>query len=121
MDCYRPYFLYGTLRRGHFNYHRLALSRNTLWLGRALLEGARMYDLGGLPCIVLTGLSKDTAVGELVMFRNAATLRAVRKMELAAGYHEVTVSVTGQEAYTFVFDHVPDNATHIASGDWSTG
>ncbi len=43
-------FVYGTLKRGQANHHRL---RGARWVGDALLKGACLYDLGPFPMAIL--------------------------------------------------------------------
>jgi gamma-glutamylcyclotransferase (GGCT)/AIG2-like uncharacterized protein YtfP len=41
------------------------LIKNAYYIGKTVLKGAAMYDMGLHPVVVLTGDERDTVVGEL--------------------------------------------------------
>lgn len=54
--------VYGTLKRGHSNHHWLA---GATFLGRRLLSGGRLHDLGPYPMAVLSRDPQAVIHGEL--------------------------------------------------------
>ena len=114
----RKHFVYGTLRRGSYNYERFGLARRSRRLGPAVLEGARMYDVGGYPCVVLTGDPAETVAGEIVEFLDPACERVITRMEEYAGFVLRPCDVAGSTVWVFVMADVPRCAVPIRSGDW---
>jgi len=112
------FFIYGTLKKGFPNHERLGLDKTAKFLGPAELAGAKMYDLGLFPAIVMTGEPKDVVQGELYNIEDEECINRIRRMERAAGYDEVEVDIGGTKAKAFVFDHVPQKASHVEDGKW---
>jgi gamma-glutamylcyclotransferase (GGCT)/AIG2-like uncharacterized protein YtfP len=55
-------FVYGSLRRGQYNHSVLA---GASFVGRGVLPGATMLDLGSFPAVVLGGPEPGPVVGEV--------------------------------------------------------
>ena len=111
-------FVYGTLRRGYYNYDRFQLARNARHRGATVVRGARLFDLGSYPAMVLTADVRRRVKGELLDVDDEAVVDGIRRMEEAAGYHTVTVDTDAGAALTFVFERPPAGAVEIPSGDW---
>jgi gamma-glutamylcyclotransferase (GGCT)/AIG2-like uncharacterized protein YtfP len=112
------YFLYGTLRLGEPNYYRFDLARNSKYQGKATIQGARMYDLGGYPCVVLTGEQDCIVAGEIVEFLNEDCEHTICRMEIAAGYEKTVVDTSLGLAHIFVYESPPQISRLIEGGDW---
>ncbi len=112
------YFIYGTLRRGCSNHHRFGFSTEARFVRAAVLHGARMYDLGGYPCIVLNGSSEDSVHGELYEMPAGKCRDAITAMELGAGFIEKCVIVEDVHAVAFVYENAPAHAPRIEDGCW---
>jgi len=108
------HFIYGTLRRGHYNYRRLNLEDNARYCGDAVLHGAQMFNLGDYPCIVLTDNDEDEVVGELYYIFDPPTLRTIHQMETLSGYTLELVFIEDKPCLTYVKPPLL-----IQSGDWT--
>ena len=113
-----PMFIYGSLRKGQFNYWRLMLQHYAEIQGRATIN-AKMFSLGEFPAIKLDKESK--VVGELMYIHEGIT-KLIDAMELDAGYDKVAVIVDNEGekvvAFTYVMNYVPRWAETVKSGDW---
>ncbi|MCC5846793.1 MAG: gamma-glutamylcyclotransferase [Verrucomicrobia bacterium] len=112
------YFIYGTLLRGCSNYHRFGFSKEARFVRAAVLHGARMYDLGGYPCIVLSGSSEDSVHGELYELPIGKCQNSITAMELGAGCTEKCVVLERVRAVSFVYETAPAHAPRIVDGVW---
>jgi len=112
-------FVYGTLRQGYYNYDRFQLARNARYRGVTVMRGARLFDLGQYPCMVLTSDVCRQVVGELLEVDDETIVDEIRRMEEEAGYRTATVDTAAGPAVTFVFDRPPAGAVEVASGDWA--
>ncbi|MDX8140571.1 gamma-glutamylcyclotransferase family protein [Lentzea sp. BCCO 10_0061] len=81
----RPFFVYGTLRRGLFNYQK-HLEGRTAAEERGRLHGYCLYDAGGLPLVV--GRTGDTngVVGELMSVWPDQYDDVLRQLDELEGY-----------------------------------
>ncbi len=111
-------FVYGTLRRGDNNDERWELDRRARFLGQTTLRGARLFDLGSYPCLVLTTNPEHRVVGELFEIEQQV-FEGIQAMEEEAQYVTVTVETEVGPATAFVFESVPPGARLIESGDWT--
>ena len=112
-------FIYGSLRRGHYNHDRFDFGSKTVFHGSEVLNGARLYDLGVYPCMVLTDRSEDKVVGEVYEFTDTKLERLIHNMEIGAGYVEVEVTVELGMVKTYVFETAPAEGVLVDSGDWN--
>ena len=112
------FFIYGSLKRGFPNHDRFDFDKKSRFLGEATLNGARMYDLGPFPCVVLTNDPKDAVHGEIYEVTDDECASMIRRMERGAGYVETKVEANGREAATFVYDGVQE-APAIPDGTWN--
>lgn len=113
-------FVYGSLRKGHYNYNYLNFNSKTKYLGTVKLKNARLYNLGDYPCVVLTDDPTDIVVGEIYGFLDLELEDIVRRMEINAGFIEEIVVIDGFEYSIYVFKKTPQDAEIINSGDWNT-
>lgn len=110
-------FIYGSLKKGFFNHARFDFDKKTKFLGNAILKGAKMYDLGSYPCIVLTSNKTDVVHGELYEYLDSECEEKIKNMELGAGYTEVEVDISGEKYKTFIFEKDP-NKQIVENGNW---
>lgn len=117
--CVYLVFVYGTLKRGHSNHHWLA---GATFLGRRLLRGGRLYDLGPYPMAVLSTDKQAVIHGELF----AVTQEGLARLDLLEGYpsfyeRSQLILSTGQTAWVYhgLQEQVGDAPT-IPLGDWGT-
>jgi gamma-glutamylcyclotransferase (GGCT)/AIG2-like uncharacterized protein YtfP len=107
-------FVYGTLKRGQANHGRLQGAR---WLGEAILDGARLFDLGPFPMAIA---GEGHVAGELyaVAFSALPALDAFEGCPRLYQRHWLTL-VDGREAWTYLGQ--PRQVRHgrrLAGGQW---
>ena len=129
-----PFFVYGTLLRGHPNHH--LIRGGTLSVEPAVLSGASMYDAGSYPYVVLGG--SEEVRGELVHIRPEAygeVLAVLDRLEDFRGpgdpgndYDRVALTVTtgaGRRVRAWVYVAGPASRQAVAAmpavpgGDWA--
>jgi gamma-glutamylcyclotransferase (GGCT)/AIG2-like uncharacterized protein YtfP len=69
-------FVYGTLKKGHHANHLMG----DHYLGKAYVEGMRLFDLGGFPCCVESEDLMHSVLGEIYEV-NAAQLAQLDRYE----------------------------------------
>ncbi len=111
-------FIYGSLKRGHYNHTRFNFHTRTWYWGEAVLTGAALYNLGTYPCLVMTGNQEDTVRGELYEYLDDSCRNMIHEMEFGAGYRIYDVEVEGEHAETYVFNSVPEGARIVEGGVW---
>lgn len=132
-DRQLPFFVYGTLRRGHSN-HRviLAASETALFGVEARLDGYGLFD-AGIPFV--REVPGAAVVGELYRFAPHDYPVALQHLDGLEGYHETspatslyvrtaltvcTVGGESVEAWVYVGGRSFDGVERaVASGDWS--
>jgi gamma-glutamylcyclotransferase (GGCT)/AIG2-like uncharacterized protein YtfP len=128
----RPFFVYGTLRRGQGNY-RLLRGR-TISEHEAVLPGHALHA-AGLPYVVPAGAG-DLVVGELMFVRPSAYADVLATLDGLEGYRPGRTSLYERiaaraqyrcgdedravEAWVYLAGahFTPSSATFVASGDW---
>ena len=111
-------FIYGSLKKGHYNHTRFGFNTAAWFWGEVTLTGAALYNLGAYPCLVMTGNPEDTVRGELYEYLDDECRDMIHDMELSAGYRLHTVEVDGEDAETYVFDTIPEGAKIVEGGVW---
>ena len=113
--------VYGTLRAGCGNHHIL----EGLTFKRDVIQGFKMYDLGGFPYVVHTGDHDDSIAVEVYEVPDYDTARRLDALE---GYHHTqgftgfynrikVRTALGTEVYLYVFPQ-HEGEDEIESGDW---
>lgn len=80
-------FVYGSLRKDHYNYQKIRnmFGKNSLiYITDQKIEYAKLYDLGSYPAIIRAGYN-DRVVGE-IMYCSNEVYKAIEEMELGSGY-----------------------------------
>lgn len=80
-----PFFVYGTLRRGLFNYQKHLDGRTAAEKG-GRLDGYCLYDAGGLPLVVGKTGDTDGVVGELMSVWPDQYDDVLRQLDELEGY-----------------------------------
>lgn len=80
-----PFFVYGTLRRGLFNYQK-HLEGRTAAEERGRLDGYCLYDAGGLPLVVGRTGDSNGVVGELMSVWQDQYDDVLRQLDELEGY-----------------------------------
>lgn len=112
-------FVYGTLKRGHSNHHWLA---NATFLGRRLLRGGRLHNLGPYPMAVLSPEQQTVIHGELF----AVTDRELACLDQLEGYpsfydRSLQTLSTGETAWVYHGCAAQvTNAPSVTLADWAT-
>lgn len=84
-DDHLPFFTYGTLRRGWFNYEK-HLEGRTVEERPARLVGCVLYDAGGFPFAVRKTDCDDSIIGELVTIKPAEYDEVLVQLDKLEGY-----------------------------------
>ena len=113
------YFIYGTLKKGFYNYDSLNFDKNARFICNGKIKG-KIFDLGAYPCVVLG--EEGEVYGEIYEL-NEETGEKVDAMEKGAGYSlkkVKAISDNGEiEVLVYVYDDVPKNGKLIEEGKWS--
>lgn len=109
--------VYGTLRKGGYNYHAFKniFGEEINCLGTIKVKGFKLYDLGPFPAIIQGN-------GEVVfdiLEVSRQCFYSITYMEIGAGYECKKVKIDGEEYFLYVFDYMPSGAKLIPSGDYS--
>ena len=114
-----PVFVYGTLKAGEANHRWL---RGAVYLGRRLLPGAQLHDLGPYPMALLQEGVADVIHGELYSIDAAGLARLDVLEDYPALYDRrlVTLSDGGK---AWVYHGRPEQVRgkpRVPHGDWRT-
>jgi gamma-glutamylcyclotransferase (GGCT)/AIG2-like uncharacterized protein YtfP len=116
--------LYGSLRHGQPDFHRLALDKALDWLGPCEVRG-RLYDLGPYPGFSPEG--RSLVFGDLFAIRDSAALDRLDAFEgyvaddpLGSLYlrRRIALHRPSGEAWIYVYNGVLAAAPAVGSGDW---
>ncbi|KOV77324.1 hypothetical protein ADL03_41805 [Nocardia sp. NRRL S-836] len=128
-------FVYGTLRRGCFNYDRILKGR-TAAEEPAWIAGVTLYDAGGFPFAVVDPAKPDNVVvGEVMTIDLAEHPRVLRDLDELEGFDpqdpanlyqraEVTVKTNTGPVQAWIYQAGPNAeqeftaADAIPGGDW---
>jgi gamma-glutamylcyclotransferase (GGCT)/AIG2-like uncharacterized protein YtfP len=110
-------FVYGSLRKTGSLHQYASFDMNAEFVKDAELNGATMYSTGAYSCIVLDG-SQNTVKGEIYRFKDEATYRQIRDMEIESGYYEETIIIDGMEVVAYVYTQPPFLSKKVTSGNW---
>lgn len=116
--------LYGSLMRGLGAIEELGLSERVRYVGPCICPG-ELYDLGDYPGLRHGGAQ---VVGELFALLEDGVLEALDEFEgyapnapresLYLRERIQLIEPRDTEAWTYVYNHVPDASSRIPSGDW---
>ena len=111
-------FVYGTLKRGHYNYKRFGMNQSE-YLGNGIVRGYKMYTNGSYPGIIKTNNEEDVISGELFNV-SEMLFNTLDMMETCAGYHIALVDINGiKDVHLFVIDgSLIKNWKLIKNGVW---
>lgn len=120
-------FVYGSLKRGHFNN---ILLENAEYVGEGTLPFAVLYDLGAFPGLRLTENREDSVRGELFRIDSDDTSRSLDQLEGHPDFYrrevrEVSVvngdDISFHSAWVYVFQtdmsDYPDRV--LKDGTWN--
>ena len=108
-------FVYGTLLKGLSNHGYLA---NAQYLGKKIVHGLKMYNLGPFPACVKSGNNHDFVHGELYQVDDA-TLNMLDRLEGHPHMYQRIKLYFPNETWTYVMDidKVGDKPL-VKGGDW---
>lgn len=112
-------FVYGTLKRGHANHHWLT---GATFLGRRLLSGGRLHDLGPYPMAVLSPDQQEVIHGELFAVTDVGLAR-LDELEGYPSFYDRSLQRLSTGETAWVYHGLPEqvaDAPAVALGDWST-
>ena len=110
--------VYGSLRKGEYNYERFVdyFKGGLEYLRTTVVRGYDLYDLGAYPGIrVSSDLSKELVVD--IMECSDDCFKHIEAMEHGAGYNSVSITVGADECTIYVYNYPATNL--VESGDWS--
>ena len=127
-----PFFVYGTLRKGFYNYDRI-LKGNVDKIVNATIDGYDMFSLGYYPGIVK---GSNKIVGEVIYVKPSKYLQMVQCLDQLEGYNpkkknyslylreikKVTLENGEQiDAYVYIYNQkTNENHKLIENGDWAS-
>jgi gamma-glutamylcyclotransferase (GGCT)/AIG2-like uncharacterized protein YtfP len=109
-------FVYGTLKKGFYNYYRLGLRTGAKYLTTGSITGFAMHDLGYYPCIVKS-TEGDEVHGEVFEILKTDLFKLMVYMEESSGYKAVKVEIDEHDCMAFVYQY-PVRGPKISSGVW---
>jgi len=109
-------FVYGTLKKGFYNYYRLGLRTGAKYLTTGSITGFAMHDLGYYPCIVKSA-EEDEVHGEVFEILHEDLLELINWVESSSGYKAVKVEIDKHDCMAFVYAF-PAIGPKIPSGVW---
>lgn len=119
--------VYGTLRKGHYNYHNFALDLRYVakHLGTTTIKGYKLCEYGTLPYAVSTYDDNDEITVDVFDIQYTRTFWQINLMEQTAGYFTdiERIKLDKEEHDTIIWTitetQLPKTAKHIKSGDWN--
>ena len=113
--------VYGTLRKGDYNYDRFNLGEYYSMQGTDVIVGMSMQDLGFYPCIFLDDTSKKGITVEYYLPKSKDSLlvtSSIIGMESGAGYKTAAVERAGKWYLLFYFEGPLAGFAEVENGDW---
>lgn len=112
--------LYGSLRKGHYNYNRFMdyFPEGLTYQETTTIKGFDLYDLGSYPGIKLSEDPNKELVVDMMQCSDEC-FDSINRMELGAGYttHQVVINEVPYTIYLYQ-GRVSENRL-VESGDWS--
>jgi len=106
-------FVYGSLRKGMYNYSYFADGLNHLETKE--LKGYRMHSLGAYPFVVE---DPDKSIVVDVMEVEPTFKRHIDNMEFGAGYRAKEETLDDHEGTIYYFETPRPNTSEVENGDW---
>lgn len=104
-------FVYGTLKRGHYNHRLLEESE---FLGKSVIKGT-MYNLGSFPALSLHG---NTDIRGEVFAVDEPTMKRLDRLEGYPDFYDrQKVETSLGDAWVYTMDE-RDGAPVVKSGEW---
>jgi len=111
-------FVYGSLKKGHFNHYLIDENPRNRFIRKGFVEGYNLYLLWSYPGIK-PGLSSDKVYVELYSLSEEVYDR-IDKMEKSAGYTSVEVEDDeGKSGTIYVYNGEVDEKNLIPFGQWT--
>ena len=117
--------VYGSLREGGCNHHRLSASGASAIPQAVLKIRGRLYSLGAYCCAVPLADGEEGEIVTEIYQVDDSVFHSLDAMEREAGYigiETTAVDSAGEERTFIVWYHseVPSGATRVEGGDWVT-
>lgn len=109
--------VYGSLRKGEYNYDRFGGEKSFCHKGSYVLDGFKLYSLGSYP-----GIKKAPAGNTIVvdvLYADEQTSNVINHMEIGAGYHAEKIKVGNHEPTIYIYDGQVSENQLIVHGDWT--
>jgi gamma-glutamylcyclotransferase (GGCT)/AIG2-like uncharacterized protein YtfP len=109
--------VYGSLRKGHYNYERFGGSHSFAYKGTFQINGYKLYNLGSYPGIIEAEKGDFITVDLFECPDDVA--KQIDWMETGSGYSAETIQVDGQKAIIYIYDRSISRFELVGSGDWT--
>jgi gamma-glutamylcyclotransferase (GGCT)/AIG2-like uncharacterized protein YtfP len=110
-------FIYGSLKRGHFNHTRLGMDKFT-FLKEYELPGWKLVSLGSYPGMVRADSSESKVKGEIyeISSMDSKEYQIIYRVEANAGFEEREVNDEGLLAFVYLLyeGYEPE----VPNGEW---
>lgn len=111
--------LYGSLRKGQYNYDSFVRQYGEdsfVYNGTKRIPGFELYSLGSYPMVLATPEAPRNTLVVDEMMVSEECYQGIRRMELGAGYHEV---ILDDGAIIYAHNDNRYDLPKVDSGDWS--
>ena len=113
--------IYGSLRRGEYNYDYFNRNDEMEFVGQGKLDGFDLFNLGSYPCITPSKEQRSVVVEVFNVPDDMA--ERIDGMELGAGYNAKDVKIKTEdgkevEGTVYVYRERPDEKWLLEHGDW---
>ena len=109
--------VYGSLRKGHYNYERFGGKKSFAFRGTFQINGYKLYNLGSYPGIIEAEKGDLVTVDLLECPDNIAL--QIDWMETGSGYSPETIMVDGKKSIIYIYDRDISRFELVKSGDWT--
>ena len=112
--------VYGSLRKGAYNYDRFLQKygkEDFFSLGKIVVPGYKLYDLGSYPGVKESNSKDDTIVVDILELSEEA-YDTIYSMERNAGYKAKFIEEEGITCTIFIYNLEVDEKYRIKEGDY---
>jgi gamma-glutamylcyclotransferase (GGCT)/AIG2-like uncharacterized protein YtfP len=106
--------VYGTLKRGFYNYDRFNHFYEFKFVGSERIKGFSLYDLGHYPAAVESDPENEITIE--IFDVSPACYKSLHEMEISAGYVKKEVATSHGCAILWAYENEPRYSKLIESG-----
>ena len=112
----RKIAVYGSLRKGEYNYDRFGGDKTFKHLGTHSITGYELFSLGPYPGVRPASKDKSIVVDVLECENGVAAM--IDRMETGAGYVAKEITVGEHTATIYEYNYSITGNSIVESGDW---